>query len=339
MFRTRVAREADRAHRSGMRGIWWGGLLTVSLMGCASGPTRYTIVAPRSAQTISLLGDTLWSLPVNPSQGQARVARLQRARELSQEKPHDPSTQILLALRTAELGRFREAIEVTSTIIGVHPRDPRLYRRRGDLLLRIREFDLALRDLRFASQEALAHREGAPEFNEVGIGGLVETTLVFSSLRLLGLTLYLDGSFAEARNILQEALKRAVTADELADIALWLFYATHQAGLRDEARNLILQLPDTLEVNLAHAAWDMLQAFRGDLSLEELPIDLQAPLVSEDDATYGYGIGFALMALGRLEEAALLFHRVRAIPDWSTLPYLAAEAELARMQSRLPRHP
>ena len=312
----------------------------VLLGSCAPGRTSYRVVIPPSAEALSFLGDTLWTLPIDPREGPGRVARLQPARQRAADRPNHVESQILLARRTAEIGRFRDAIALYTQAIAASPVDRRLYRRRGELLLRIRELRLAMQDLQYASRASLAATGIAPEFNEFeGPGGLVETTLLHSSLHLLGMAFYLDGRFLEARNVWLESLKRAATSDDMVQSALWLFYATHQARLTVEANALLAALPDTIDINRSFAEWDLLRAHRGILAMEQLPVNLHGPLRTGDDALYGYGVGLTLLILDRWEEAALVFRKVLATRDWSALAYLAAEADLARIQRTHPRTP
>ena len=315
-------------------------LTTALLAGCTTGRTTYRVVVPPTAEALSFLGDTLFSLPLDPRLGQQRVALLQQARQGAAVRPNHVPSQTLLAIRTAEIGRFRDAIELYSQIINANPATVRLYRRRGELLLRIRELRLAIGDLRHATKGGLVATETEREFNEVGTsGGYVETTVLYSSFHFLGMALYLDGQFREARSVWQESLKRAATADELIHSALWLFFATRRAGLAAEARALLASLPDSVDVNISFAEHDLLRSYKGDLSLKELPFDMDGPLGTPDDALYGYGVGQTLLLLNRQEEAALMFRRVLATRDWSSLPYLAAEADLARMKAADPSIP
>ncbi len=268
------------------------------------------------------------------------MARLQQARQRAADRPNSIESQILLARRTAEIGRFRDAIAIYTEAIAASPTDERLYRRRGELLLRIRELRLAIRDLQYATRESLAAAEIVPEFIRLdGQDGFAETTLLHASLHLLGMAFYLDGRFQEARNVWLESLKRAANSDDVVRSALWLFYATQRAELTADAYAIVAALPDTMDINQSFAEWNLLRAHRGILTREELPVNLHGPLRTGDDALYGYGVGLTLLILDRWEEAALVFRKVLATRDWSALAYLAAEADLARIQRSHPRNP
>jgi hypothetical protein len=51
-------------------------------------------------------------------------------------------------------------------------------------------------------------------------------------------------------------------------------------------------------------------------------------------STLGYGVGSDLLSSGRNEEAIRIFRRVLATSEWAAFGYIAAEAELARLDRR-----
>ena len=323
-----------------MRRTTWG-LSALALAGCAAQSVRYVRVTPPSAQAISLLGDTLWNLPVDPQRGPALVRQLQEARTDSANRPTHVNTQLQLARRTEAMGRLREAIGLYTSILELSPLDERVYRRRGELLIRIRELDLAVQDLRTATRLTLqSPNPNQAEFDILPGGqGIVQSTLLYNTFFHLGMALYFRGDFRGARETYREAVRRASNADELAQTVFWLFCATRRLGLREEARQIVLDVAPGMPVVLAEPEYQLIRAYRGEITQDSLPVDGTEAITTADEAMYAYGIGFALLMLDRTEEASLLFGRVRAISDWSSYAYLAAEAELARLQAirRAPR--
>lgn len=304
--------------------------------GCVAAPVRYVSTPPPTAQALSLLGDTLWNLPLDPEDGQRRIRLLFKARDEVANRPHDINAKILLARRTVGVGRLREAVGIYTEAIGQDPIDLRLPRRRGEVLLQIRELNLAVADLTRAARGAL---EGGTEleYNDLPDGsGFSETTLQHSSLFYLAMAFYLKGDFIQARDIHLQALKRARNADEVAKTVLWLFFATRRLGQQAEAAEILGKINLDMPVSIAAPEHQLLLAFRGDLPEDSLPVNFRAPLKTDADAMFGYGIGFALLMQGREEEAGLAFQHVRATPNWAALSFLAAEAELARMRRSKP---
>jgi hypothetical protein len=83
-------------------------------------------VPPPDAEAISLLGDTLWTLPVEPRRGPRLISQLQMARNQA-AVPWPPAVdQVNLARRTAGIGRLREAMAMLDQTANVHFYDPRV---------------------------------------------------------------------------------------------------------------------------------------------------------------------------------------------------------------------
>lgn len=300
---------------------------------CAQQSSQRSIVLPISAEALSLLGDTLWSLPVPPENGPELVEQLNRARTRLASSPFDVNAAMVVARRTADLGRLREAVGLYTKANELNPMDARIPRYRGEVLLQLREFELAQRDF----QEAGTRLVGKPtqvEFLEVEDGSLLGSTLQFNIYRLLGLTYYLRGDYAKARITLVEAAKAAANGDDVIAAGLWLFFSSRRLGALEESRVILTRLTDSAAVGVRASELDLLNAFRSGVSSDSLHLNLQRPFTVERDALTAYGLGFALMQLGRTDEAELVFEHVRTYRDWSSLPVLAAEAELSRLRRR-----
>ena len=307
-------------------------LLSLGLAGCAQ-HTRYVLVPPLSAQALSLLGDTLWSVPISPDEGQRRVQLLLTARREQAEKPQNMNAALLLARRTAGLGRLREAIGLYTKAMDLDFMDPRPYRRRGELFLTIREFDLAVKDLQAAGQYALS--DTSHEFNDLPDGsGLRSSTLRYGIQFNLGMAYYLRGDFVRASQVFTESLKSASTVDDVINTLLWQFFTSRRLDRIPEATQVLAVVDRNAHVATREPEHRLLLAYRGDVSLDSLLRAMGAEPGLLDDALYGYGIGFALLMRDRSEEAELAFEQVRLLPDWTVLPYIAAEAELARLQKK-----
>ena len=302
------------------------------LSGCVMSPARYDRPVPSSAQAVSLLGDTLWTIPIEPAWGPRRIADLQYARERLEDDPSSVNRQILVAQRTAAVGQFREAIRIYTYAMGTETFDPRLLRGRGELLLQIREVDRAVRDLRRAAQLALGEERALGEYADAPDGtGVVVSSVQFNAVFQLGLALYIRGDFDEAYGIFLEAVRRATTPDDQARTALWLFFASRRTGRTDAAATLLRGIPANMGVRFAQPEYDLLRVYGGQLPQDSLPVKLGDSIKTPAEALYAYGLGFALLMYDRTEEAREVFQTIRGIADWSSIAYLAAEAELARL--------
>lgn len=309
-------------------------LLVVGLgAACAQPPTQRSIVLPVSAQALSLLGDTLWSLPIPPDDGPELVEQLNKARTRLASAPLDINAALVVARRTADLGRLRESIELYTKAGELNPMDARINRYRGEILLQLREFEHAQRDFQDAAGK-LVGKATQVEFLAMEDGGLLGSTLQYNIYRLLGLTYYLKGDFVRARITLLEAARAASNGDDVVAAGLWLFFSSRRLGALEESRVILTRFTDSAAVGAREAELELLEAFRDGVSSDSLHLDMKRPFESERDALTAYALGFALLQLGRTDEAELVFEHIRKYRDWSSMPVLAAEAELARMRKK-----
>jgi Flp pilus assembly protein TadD len=309
-------------------------LLVVGLVAsCAQPPTQRSIVLPVSAQALSLLGDTLWSLPIPAEEGPELVEQLNKARTRLASAPLDVNAALVVARRTADLGRLRESVDLYTKAGELNPMDARINRYRGEILLQLREFEHAQRDFQDAAGK-LVGKATQVEFLNIEDGGLLGSTLQYNIYRLLGLTYYLKGDFTRARITLLEAAKAASNGDDVVAAGLWLFFSSRRLGAVEESRVILTRFTDSAAVGAREAELALLEAFRDGVSSDSLHLDLKRPFESERDALTAYGLGFALLQLGRVDEAELVFEHIRRYRDWSSIPVLAAEADLARIRKK-----
>jgi hypothetical protein len=99
-------------------------------------------------------------------------------------------------------------------------------------------------------------------------------------------------------------------------------------GRDAEAAAVLEPITRELKVIENHAYWNRLLLYKGEKTEGEL---LGASADAVDVATYGYGIGNWHLYHGRRPQAAEAFRRVVAGEMWPAFGFIAAEAELARM--------
>jgi len=296
--------------------------------------TRYAVVGPTGYQAVSLLGDTLWTLPVDPKRGPGLVEQLQKARGRNAVEYPPVEDRLLLAKRTAEMGRLREALVLLSTTAQAHFNDPRVFRQRGEVLLALREFAAARSDFQKAGA-LLIGKTGLAELTELpdGIGSQL-TTVGFQAAFYLGVTHYLLGAWVASRDVLIEAVKEAPNDDNLAQAAVWLFFATRRIGTGAAATEVLRALSPDLKVDLNRDEYDLLLAYKGLIPSDSINVLALARDGGGARALYAYGIGMWHLVRGQEAEAASWFEEARTTPDWTTLPYIAAEAELVRLRGK-----
>ncbi|HEX9166116.1 MAG TPA: hypothetical protein VF862_09405 [Gemmatimonadales bacterium] len=295
--------------------------------------TRYAVVGPTSHQAISLLGDTLWTLPLDPKQGPRLVEQLQIARNRNAMEVPPVQDQLLLARRTAEMGRLREALILLSRTAQVHFNNPRVFRERGEILLILREFAAAREDFQKAGALMIG-RNGLAELTDLPEGGAQLTTVQFQTALYLGVTHYLLGNWVASRDVLIEAVKEAANDDDVALAAVWLFFAARRIGTGAAAAEILRALGPNLEVRLSRHEYDLLQAYRGQVPSDSINSRATSREGGDERALYAYGIGMWHLVRGQAADAETWFEYARRIPNWATLPYIAAEAELLRLRKK-----
>ena len=102
-------------------------------------------------EAISLLGKPLYTERPRGDAGEKAAAAIEAARAAAAKDPASADAAYALGQADAAAGRLLDAIDVYTLAIEKHPDDARLLLARGELLIVIRKFDIALRDLRSAA--------------------------------------------------------------------------------------------------------------------------------------------------------------------------------------------
>ena len=333
--RTAGMRIEDRASRAFLDPSMLVPLVLLALSACATRPVRLVVVSSSLAQTISLLGDTLYGVSLSGAGGPERVRNITAAREALARDSMDLNARLRLARSTAELGRLREAVELYSRIAEAHFQDPRVFRERGEALLRLRHLDAAIADLRRAGLLAIGRNailEAAPVEEVPEAGPVIFTTVQFRIFFFQGVALFCKGDYAAAYPVLAEAIRIAPTTDDLARAMLWLFFAARRMGDGAEGANVLgLVKPEWIE-NSEVPELELLLAFKGLIPTDSIR-EHAWNRPDESGAIYRYGIAYFMqLRPDRRPDAELWLEQTRSGSNWAALPYLAAEADLARLR-------
>lgn len=281
-------------------------------------------------QAISLLGDTLRGFPLGAEARQRYERELAAAEGSYHRAPGDADSLIWYARRLAYLGRVREAIEVYSRGIRLHPDNPWLRRHRGHRYLTVRELDRAVADLERAAELI----EGKPD--EVEPDGIPNArnqpigTLHSNVWYHLGLAYYLKGDFARAAEVYRRELAAATNDDRRVSTAHWLYMSLRRLGREAEAAAVLAPVTRGMEVIENDTYHRLLLMYRGELGPDSVLAPGPGGEMSVTDATAAYGVANWHLYSGRPAEAEALLRRIIAGGQWPAFGYLAAEAELAR---------
>ena len=280
-------------------------------------------------EAVSLLGDSLRRPPLSAAAEGRMLTQLDSARRAYEARPESADALIWLGRRTAYLGRYREAIALFTEGIRKHPEDPRMYRHRGHRLISTRQLDSAITDF----DRAAALFQGQPD--EVEPDGqpnarLIPTSTVQSNTWYhLGLAHYLKGDFARALDAYRECLAVSRNPDMLVATSHWLYMTLRRLGRDEDARAVLDPITPDMDIIENGSYHRLLLLYKGVLRPEQV-VEGSGDVALED-ATAGYGIGNWHLYNGRVDEAKAVFRRIVATGPWASFGYIAAEAELGRL--------
>ncbi len=271
---------------------------------------------PPAIEAVSLFGEALERAPL------PAAARAEREARLAEAQANDSgSADALLELgrRLADLGRYRDAVEVFGRGVEQFPEDPRFLRHRGQRLITLRHFDLAVADL----ERAAGLIRGRPDEPDG------TATLQGSIWYYLGIGRYLRGDFSGAAEAFRESLARAHQPDPQVASTQWLYMTLRRLGQTEEAARLLASITNDMAVLENRPYHWLLLMEKG-----EMPPESLLGFVGQDDldpANLGYGVGAWYLAAGKQDEAVRLFRLVLSRGQWMALGHIAAEAELKRL--------
>ena len=286
---------------------------------------------PRGVQAISFLGDTLRTIPLSMETRRRYEQQLAEARAAYQRAPGDADSIIWYGRRTAYLGHFREAIEIYARGISLHPYDARFYRHRGHRYISVRELNNAIVDFERAARllegrPDQVEPDGQPNAQNRPIG-----TLRSNVYYHLGLAHYLKGEFARALPIYRRELQWATNDDRRVSVAHWYYMALRRLGRAIEASQFLRPFGREMDVIENQAYHRLLLMYKGELPVDSLLPRQSADRPSVQDVTVAYGVANWHLYNGRRGEAERIFRQIVATRQWGAFGYIAAEAELARL--------
>lgn len=307
---------------------------TLGAAGCRTAPTAASPAPAPSYEAVSLLGDTLRAFPLG-AETRARYERqLAEARASYERAPNDVDSIIWYGRRLGYLGRIREAIDVYSRGIAIHPENPWLYRHRGHRYITVRELDNAISDFERASRLVQGkpdevEPDGQPNARNMPIG-----TLHSNIDYHLALAYYLKGDFARALPVYERELAGSRNDDRRVSIAHWYYMALRRLGRDREAAAVVAPMTRQMNVIENDAYHRLVLLYKGELPVDSVLAMSPSGEMSVTDATAAYGIANWHLYNGRTAEARRIFERIIAGGQWGAFGYIASEAELARARRR-----
>ncbi|MDX1939033.1 MAG: tetratricopeptide repeat protein [Saprospiraceae bacterium] len=285
-------------------------------------------------EAYTLDGKPLFPSPESEASLQKKDSLLQIARQNFERDSNNLENIIWLGRRIAYLSRFRESIDIFAKGLEIHPNSPELYRHRGHRYISTRQFDQAIAD--FEKAAALA-KDKPVEIEPDGIPNKRNqplSTLQFNIWYHWALAYYLKGDFAKAAQIYEECMTYSTNPDLLCATADWLYMTYRRLGETEKAMKVLEKITSGMEIIENESYYNRLLMYKGLKKPEEL-LNLDAP-ESDLDAllntvTQGYGVGNWYLYNGDAAKAKEIFQKVTNTTYWSAFGFIAAEADLTRM--------
>ncbi|MCH2132199.1 MAG: hypothetical protein MK116_00465 [Phycisphaerales bacterium] len=289
-----------------------------------------SLVACRTPETRSLLGQSLQAPELPDDVMAKRSMALEHARTILAVHPESEEALIWVGRRTAYLGRYREAVDIYTDALLLHPDSHRLRRHRGHRYITLRQFDAAIADL----QEADALSRDLPDRVEAdgmpNAQGRPRSTTKGNILYHLALARYLTGDYATAALDFKRCLDLATNDDMRVAAAYWVYLSARRADEQDLASDALAVATPDMDLLENHTYHVLLLTFQ-DVAIEDgPPSHLDAGV---DEATLSYGLAMNAALAGRDEEARDKLLSIIEETNWAAFGHIAAEADLARAPS------
>jgi tetratricopeptide (TPR) repeat protein len=304
----------------------------VCLISCAQSSadrTHQQDSAIFNGEAISFLNDTL-QRPIDDGETfHLKDSLLQEAATAYEADSNDLDNIIWMGRRLAYLHRYKDAIDIYSRGIEVHPDAPQLYRHRGHRYITVRRIDDAIRDLNKGI--SLAENKGR-ETEADGIPNKLNiplSNLHFNLFYHLGLAYFLKADYKNAIEAYSDCLRYSDNPDLKVATADWLYLAYQRAGDSLAARQLLASIHTNMEIIENEDYLLRLLLYKGEKDPGSFADSISSPLVF---ATQYYGVSCWHEFKGHKAEAARLRERILASGFWPAFGFIAAEADSARLR-------
>ncbi len=282
-------------------------------------------------EAISFLGDTLLRPEIEVEKFLQNDSLLEEAKAVFHEDSTDLSAIIWYGRRLAYLHRYKEAIDIFTHGIQLHPESPELYRHRGHRYITVRQTQNAIEDLKrgatlAANREMEVEPDGIPNKLDIPL-----SNLHFNIYYHLGLAYYLQANYAEAITSFQTSMEYANNPDLVVASTFWLYLTFLRNGDQDKAKGLLTDIhPDMEIIENGDYLHSLLTFKQPDRSAS----DLQSTSNQEVNSAHLYGFTCWLDVLNQSEKASALRRDILSDKRWFTFGYIATEADSARILLR-----
>ena len=295
------------------------------------------VSASDSLEAQSVMDEPLYRPALTAERRSALTTRLEEAAERLRATPDSWESWVWYGRRLAYLGQYRDAVATYTAGLERFPDEPHLASVIGGTATSPCAISKQLCvTSRLPRVRSKARPDEVEPDGQPNAAGIPTSTLQTNIWYHLGLARYVTGQFGAAADAFRTCLDLAANDDMRIAAADWLFMSLARDGRVADAEEAIAFVEPDMELLENHSYHQRLLLYRG-LSREVLTA-MEAPDAEPlTVATLGYGAGNYYLVQGDTLAAAALFERVLETGFWPAFGYIAAEADLARLQSPLVR--
>lgn len=276
-------------------------------------------------ETISLLGDTLYSSPPTKK----LISRYQEKKVAYEKDPTNIDQIIWFGRFTAYLGNYNEAIKIYSDAIKKYPEEARLFRHRGHRYITLRNFDKAVEDFTMAvtlinGKENSIEPDGMPNKRNIPV-----STLHGNIYYHLGLAQYLNRDLGPALKAFKQCLETSNNPDNIVSATHWIYMINKRLGRDKAAENYLRPIHANMDVIENQSYLRACLFYKGEISLDEIQLGNSTDTPS--NTALSYAIANWWYYTGYAEKAKELYTEIVGQNDWASFGYIAAENDLAKL--------
>ncbi|WP_420582709.1 tetratricopeptide repeat protein [Reichenbachiella sp.] len=291
------------------------------------------VVEETEHEAVSLLGQKLYP-PVLPEKVyQKRQKQLVEAEENFNNNPDSLENIIWYGRRLSYLYQYKYAIQIYTLGLNKFPESYKLYRHRGHRYLSIRQFDKAIQDL----EKAVFYSRNAPVQMETdGLPNrrnIPRNSVQFNIWYHLGLAYYMKGNYDKSVSAYKKCIAISNNDDMLVSATDWLYMTYRKLGNMEAAETLLEPIKVKMNVIENYAYHNRLLMYKGLKKPEQLFNTEIEEEISIEDITSGYGVGNWYYYNGESDRAVTVFNQIIDSPYWMAFGYIAAEIELANLNT------
>lgn len=293
-----------------------------------------TILSATLLVTATLGQDSFTKRTPPPVSAEAKLemeAKLKEAQTQYEANPKSADAIIWLGRRLAYLGRFTDAIDTYTKGAALFPADARFYRHRGHRRITLRQFDLAIADLKKASELVKGKPDEIEPDGQPNARNIPTSTLQFNIWYHLGLAYYLTGQNNKALDAYRKCLKVSRSPDRLVSTTHWLYMTLRRLNRNTEAAKALEPITEGVDVIENAGYYNLTLMYKGILPAERLMADALKQGESAASHSILYGVGNWHLYNGRREQAVETFRKIMSSNQWTSFGFIAAEVDLKKL--------